>query len=193
MLIPDSDNHTPQTAVVRATLDGIDVEIDFLHFVKGVHSTSLEKQAVELVLDIRMSDGRDATLHLPIMHPLHCMQSRLANVIELGRHTDLARRQLEASPIVLREYLSESLDDGAHRHVTGVLSALGTYLLSDPNGRKAHRVMQNDPLLVLKHFTGDQRLDERWRQKSLAPMLGRIHRKRIAWRLMGQLIRDHDA
>ena len=163
--IPRADDHTPQTAVVSATIDGQEIEIDFLWHVKGVDPTSLEKQAVEIRLTVRVG-GKIGELRVPIMHPLHCMQSRIANVVDLHRDTDLSRRQLEALPIVLREYLSEALDDGGHRHVTGVLQALHGYLLSDPTGRKAHKAMENDPAAILDHFQDDERLDARWRQLS---------------------------
>jgi len=109
------------------------------------------------------------------------LPSRLANVIELGRNDDLARRQLEASPIVLREYLSEMLDAGYLKHVTGVLQVLKDYLVSDPNGRKAHKVMANDPAAILESFQDDERLDERWRANSLASMRRTIATKRTAW------------
>jgi hypothetical protein len=92
------------------------------------------------------------------------MQSRLANVVALHRNTDLAHRQLEASSIVLREYLAETFTAGGHRHVTSVLQALHDYLLTDPIGRKARKVMKNDPAAIFAYFQGDERLGERWRK-----------------------------
>ncbi|WDF73617.1 hypothetical protein [Novosphingobium sp. KACC 22771] len=188
LLIPDADDHTPQTAIVRAVVDGRMIEVDFLWNVKGVKTQSLKGQAVELRLTVRRADGV-GELRIPIMHPFHCLQSRLANVIELGRNDDLARRQLEASPIVLREYLSEMLDGGHLKHVIGVLQALKDYLVSDPNGRKAHKVMANDPAAILDNFQNDERLDERWRANSLASMRQTIATKRTAWaRLADRLL-----
>lgn len=183
VLIPDADDHTPQTAIVQATIDDQEITIDFLWHIKGVDQASLERQAVEMILKVKVGD-QNGELRIPIMHPLHCMQSRLANVIELHRGTDLAHRQLEASPIVLREYLSEVLKDGGHKHVTTVLQALYTYLLSDPNGRRAHKRMTNDPADILMHFQADNRLDQRWREKSLVPMCQKITNRRSAWGAM---------
>lgn len=179
LLIPDSDDHTPQTAIVQATIGEQDIEIDFLWHIKGVEASSLEKQAVEMRLTVRIGE-RTGELRIPIMHPFHCLQSRLANVVDLGRNTDLARRQLEASPIVLREYLCEILDAGGQKHVTGVLQALYDYLISDPNGRKAHREMKNDPADILDRFQDDERLDERWREKSLRSMRRTLAERRSA-------------
>lgn len=178
--IPQGDDHTPQTAIVRAKIGDQEIEIDFLHHVKGVQAPNLEKQAVEMILTVRTSAHR-GDLRIPIMHPLHCMQSRLANVVDLNRTQDLALRQLEASPIVLREYLSEMLDAQAHKHVTGVLQVLHDYLLTDPTGRKAHRVMKNDPARIFDHFKDDERLDERWRRHSLSSMRSKIEDRRTAW------------
>ncbi|WP_341896752.1 hypothetical protein [Sphingobium sp. YR657] len=183
LLIPHSDDHTPQTAIVQATIAGQDVEIDFLWHVKGVDTASLEKQAVEVRMTVR-AGSRAGQMLVPIMHPLHCMQSRLANVVTLHRHTDLARRQLEASPIVLREYLFEVLASGGHRHVTSVLQGLSDYLLSDPVGRKAHKEMKNDPAAIFARFQHDDRLDERWREKSLAAIRQKIADRREAWHMM---------
>lgn len=177
---PTADDHTPQTAIVTAEIQGERVEIDFLHHVKGVQDDSLQKQAVQLVLTVRAGD-RAGTLNIPIMHPLHCMQSRLANVVELRRDTDLAKRQLEAAPVVLAEYLSERLDAGGAKHVTGVLQSLHKWLLTDPTGRKAHHHMRNDPVRILDRFIEDTRLDERWRKLSLKPMRDQIMERRTAW------------
>ncbi len=138
------------------------------------------KQAVELLLTVHLDD-RSGELRVPIMHPLHCLQSRLANVVDLGRRSELARRQLEASPIVLREYLSEMLDRGGHKHVTGVLSSLATYLLMHPTGKTAHREMSNDPARILDRFQDDARLDARWRELTLKRMRKKIAGRRTAW------------
>lgn len=187
--LPAGDNHTPQTAIVKAVVDEQNVEIDFLYHVKGVRSASLEKQAVEIVLTVRVG-GKVGDLHVPVMHPLHCLQSRLANVIELGRRTDLAKRQLEASSIVLREFLSERLADSGHKHVVGVLQALHDYLLTDATGKKAHREMENDPAAILDFFQDDDRLDDRWRQMSLRSMREKIADRRTAWGMMRARIRQ---
>ncbi|MAO03334.1 MAG: hypothetical protein CL804_02210 [Citromicrobium sp.] len=155
----------------------------------GVDDVKLKKQAIQIRMNVRMAEGT-AELHVPIMHPFHCLQSRLANVIQLERETDLAYNQLNASPIVLREFLFEQLDSGQSRHVTGVLQALYDYLSSDIVGRKAHKHMRNDPSAVLDTFQNDERLDERWREKSLRSMRASLKSKRTAWGMMAERIKD---
>ena len=163
-----------------ATLEGQPVEIDFIGHVKGVDDDMLTRQAVELRMTVRLPQGRTGELVVPIMHPLHCLQSRLANVADLERKDQLARNQLEASPIVLRAYLDELLGEGKHKHVTGVLQSLHDYLKRDVTGRKAHLHMANDPAAILDAFRDDERLDRRWREKTLASMVRAIQSKRAA-------------
>lgn len=185
--IPQPDDATPQSAVVEAVIDGRKIEIDFLTHVLGVKSPALEKSAVELILQVRTDHGVGA-LAVPIMHPLHCLQSRIANVIRLGRRHDVALRQLEASPIVLREYISETLDEGEHREATATLERLFEYLRSDIDGKQAHKVMQRDPATILDHFAEDERIDICYREKTLTNMRAQLAGRRSAWGRMKALI-----
>lgn len=179
--VPSMNDATPQTAIVEAKIAGRDIQIDFLGHVKGVKASKLERAAVELVLDVRTSEGI-GTIQIPIMHPLHCFQSRLSNVFSLGRRDDTSKRQLEASPIILREYISETLDEGEHREATATLELLFEHLRSDEAGRQAHRIMKNDPLETIKHFADDERIDPRYRQHTLANMIDELaRRRRGAW------------
>lgn len=185
--IPQPGDATPQSAIVEAVIDGRKIEIDFLTHVLGVKSPALEKSAVELVLQVRTDQGV-GTLAVPIMHPLHCLQSRVANVIRLGRRHDVALRQLEASPIVLREYISETLDEGEHREATATLERLFEYLRSDIDGKQAHKVMRRDPASILDHFAEDPRIDIRYRENTLANMRTQLAERRSAWGRMKALM-----
>jgi len=167
MRTPSADHMTPQSALVTAEIDGRTVEIDFLTHVLGVKSPNLENAAAELVMQVRTGNGI-GTLSVPIMHPLHCLQSRLANVVTLGRKDAVSKRQLEAAPIVVREYISETLGEGEHSEATATLERLFDYLRSDPVGRQAHVVMRNDPATIFDVFADDARIDERYRQYTLS-------------------------
>lgn len=96
-------------------------------------------------------------------------------MITLGRNYDVAKRQLNAAPIVLREYISEALGDGSDpnrtRVATSVLKSLDAYLQTDIVGRRLHMRMKNNPLGVIRAFEGDPRLDERYREKQLKRMI----------------------
>jgi hypothetical protein len=185
--IPTMDDATPQSAIVEATIDGHDIEIDFLTHVLGVDDAGLKKAAVNIVLQVCTAEGI-GILKVPIMHPFHCLQSRIANVVTLHRKQDIARRQLEASPIVLREYINEMLTAGDHREATDTLERIFEYLRSDVVGRGAHRIMKNDPATLLDYFAEDERIDVRYRENTLANMQRQLANRRTAWGRMKSII-----
>lgn len=169
VLVPGSDDATPESAVVVADVAGVEIRIDFLKWIKGVPVKALEDSAVELILPVQAAGG-PAELALPIMHPLHCLQSRIANVVELGRRDDVAIRQLAAAPVVVREYVSEMLDMGEQAEATRTLQRLFEHLRSDINGRVAHRHALRDPAETIDHFAADERLDRRYRVHNIPEM-----------------------
>jgi hypothetical protein len=182
VLYPDMDNQTPQTAIVLAQLDGHEIEIDFLGHVLGVRPKALQDEVVELIVPYR-HDGEteERQVAIPIMHPLHCLQSRITNIIVLGRGDDTAARQAEAAPVVLREYISQALDQGDHQEATRTLQGLFAFLSRDPNGRKAHLHVKRDPITLLRQFAEDHRIDERYREKILGNAVRKIQQQRTAW------------
>jgi hypothetical protein len=177
LMVPEFGDATPQTAVVRAIVDGRAVEIDFLSNVLGVAPKSLVDEAVELVVPVR-TEGGAGTMAIPVMHPLHCLQSRVANAITLRRNDDTSIRQLNAAPIVLQCYIDELLADGDAREARHTLQALFDYLDRDILGRQAHRVMAEDPARIIDAFRSDKRLDIRFRWFNLRAMSRRIARRR---------------
>lgn len=167
---PSMDDSTPNSAIVRATVLGRPIEIDFLWNIAGPPADKLAKQMVAIDYPMRGA-GDGTTLPIGVMHPLHCLQSRAANVITLGRRDDTAKRQLDAAPIVLREYVSEALgsEPDVHRArvAASVLKALGAYLTSDPVGVRLHQRSQNNPLDIIRSFRDDPRFDQRFREHQL--------------------------
>ncbi|HEX8416598.1 MAG TPA: hypothetical protein VF641_03250 [Methylobacterium sp.] len=185
VLVPSRDDATPQSAIVVAELGGEKIQIDFLKYIKGVPVRALADSAAELVLTIHTAAG-PSELALPVMHPLHCLQSRIANVVELKREDDVAARQLAAAPIVVREYISEMLDAGDHPEATRTLQRLFEHLRSDINGRVAHRHAGRDPAEIIDHFASDERLDARYREHNIAEMQAVLRRKKcIVARMTG--------
>lgn len=167
-----------------ANVAGEDIQIDFLKYVKGVPVKALEASAVELVLPVHTAHGL-GELALPVMHPLHCLQSRIANVVDLKRTDGVATRQLEAAPIVVREYVSEMLDNGEDAEATRTLQRLFEHLRSDINGRRAHRHAERDPAEIIDHFANDERLDSRFRKHNIPEMQRMLKKKKgIVGRLL---------
>ena len=181
---PAFDDHTPQTAIVEAQIHGKPIQIDFLSNVLGVRPNAIENGVVEILFPA--VHGETArTVAIPVMHPLHCLQSRIANLITLGRRDDTAKRQAEAASIVLREYIADVLYEGDHREATRTLQELFHFLSRDIVGRKAHRIVERDPLTVMQAFVDDPRIDARYREKILGPAIAKIERKRT---ILGKLL-----
>lgn len=178
VLVPEAGDHTPNQAVVVAEIGGRKVAVDFLAHVIGVQAPQLEKAAVEIVVPIKQAGFADE-LVIPIMHPLHCLQSRVANVITLGRTDPVAMRQLAAAPHVLRAYIEESLESGEAAEARAVLKALYRYLTSDVTGRACRKLPMIDPATIITGFIDDTRLDWRFRWFNLRSMRRKLHRKSI--------------
>jgi hypothetical protein len=174
---PTPDDMTPHTAIVTADVAGQHLIIDFIDTVLGVQPNRLEKRALEITAPIKI-DGETGTLLIPVMHPLHCFQSRIANRFTLRRSDDLAERQLQASVYVVREYLREMLSNGQVDEAIATIRDLFGYLKSDVNGRKAWSVLKFDPISIFGELSADPRLDERYRGKTVKPMVERLKRVR---------------
>ncbi len=177
--VPPLGDATPSTAVVTATINGRVVQIDFISSVLGVSARKLESSVAEIVVPMRSDEG-EKLLSIPLMHPLHCLESRIANVLHPAtkRRDDTAMRQLHAAPIVLREYIEEAINDGDLREVNACFQELFKYLRSDIIGRKAHAQTPVDPLDVIRHFVSDLRFDERYRMYNLTRMIEHVEDRR---------------
>jgi hypothetical protein len=66
---------------------------------------------MSLPVELTTVDGRCAALR--VMHPLHCLISRAANVADLTDYqNDHGRRQLQAAIACMRAFLEEQLESG---------------------------------------------------------------------------------
>jgi hypothetical protein len=75
---------------VVTTADG--VEIDFVHTPRGVPVRSLKERSVSFP-------------ELRVMHPIHVMASRVANVVQIPRADVHSLKQLRASVFIVREFI----------------------------------------------------------------------------------------
>ena len=174
---PEIDDATPHTAIVEADFQGQHLIIDFLGAVLGVEPEAMERRAVNLSVPMTLH-GEPGHILIPVMHPVHCLQSRVANVLTLKRHTLLAERQLNASPIIVREYVKEMLDAGGLKEVHRTIRELFEYFRSSPEGRRSLRDFRHDPLATFEMLRCDNRLDSRYREKTIQPMIDRLKRVR---------------
>lgn len=176
--LPDIGDATFQTAAVEAEVNGVHIQIDFLNHVLGI-SRGIEAGVVDLIIPYTQG-GAKATVTVRLMHPLHCLQSRVANIIKLRRTDEIARRQAEAAPIVLRAFIADALADGDQQAATDTLQALFKYLRRDYYGRDAHKILSHDPLEIIRHFSDDERIDTRYRSNNMVAMLAEVARHRNA-------------
>lgn len=175
--IPDIGDATPNSAVVTAEINGKQITIDFIHSVLGVQPRDL--RVTELVVPARTAD-RDVALTIPVMHPIACLMSRVANILSpaTARRDGVAMRQVQAAPIVVREFISEALKDGDIDEAHSCLQRLYVYLRSNQYGRRAHVDVPIDVLDVIRYFADDNRLDARYRENNIQSILRRIEARR---------------
>lgn len=182
--IPDPDDHTPSSGVIDLGDAGRDEErVDFVSYVQGP-GDRVSKAAVTINIENPFGEPGD-TIPVRIMHPVHCLESKLANRVTLGRTSVPAQTQLEATVPILREFVSEMLDAGkgdhrstAARMAVDALNHLAHYLRSDPIGKQADKFMARDPLSILRHFADDDRLPLRFREYNIAKPIVRIEQTR---------------
>lgn len=179
-------------AVVALDEGDRQTSIDFLNYVLGTKPADVIKHAVEFEVpvpeDDRQGDGRPDVIRFRVMHPLHVLQSRIANVekLEAGAppHSSTSnatpprprRRQANAAPIILREYVEDRLREGDRKEAQGTLLQLAYWLRHE--GARSHLSTDNDPLRILRDFEADVRLDERWLRFNLAPAVAGVERSR---------------
>lgn len=177
---PTSDDHSPQTAVINAVVQGTKVEIDFLWNIMGPPKDDLASKTVKVEYPL-IVDGVAGAVTLKIMHPLHCLQSRASNIVSLGRKDDVSKRQLNAAVLVLRAHISEVLETAASsenrsgiKAAQAILGDLTHYLTKDMVGVQVHKKTAINPIEIVKAFRDDERLDQRFRDNQIHNMIEQI-------------------
>lgn len=164
---PLPGDHTPNAALFLGELGGRAIQIDFMDGVLGVKDEALRRMAVTI-------EGRSQSgdiIAIPLMHPLHCFQSRVANIDLLSRRDPVSIRQARGSVFVLRAFIDELLDRQETRAAQDVLRDLFYTLKQTYFGGWTHRQLDLRPDDVLAAFQDDSRLDPRWRQHQLSKFI----------------------
>lgn len=172
---PGPDDHTPNSAVVEAKINSEQVQIDFLDHVSGVSDEEIGKRVIEVAMP--SFDG-SRSITITLMHPLHCLQSRVANYYRHGRRDPVALLQVDAAPLILAEFIDEMLNANDLAEVNATLAGLFHWLRSDEFGRKAHMICRPDPLEILRRLSAEPRLDSRFRKKTLVSRVAQIESRR---------------
>lgn len=101
--LPDLSDSTPNSGKVIAKINEKNIEVDFLEYTPPVTSSEIKKFRATFSEKI---NGRDVRFH--VMHPLHCLQTRLWNVYgPLKRKDRLSMNQLRVSICVLHSFIQD--------------------------------------------------------------------------------------
>jgi hypothetical protein len=94
------DDATPNTGLVTFTYGGEEHEIDFLDRPHGIERADVERMAITVRTSAEGSSFR-------VLSPVLCMESRVCNTSLAGYTSEHALRQLRASIICAREFLTD--------------------------------------------------------------------------------------
>jgi hypothetical protein len=175
--------NSPNSAMVRASINGKDLIIDFMNGVLGVKNNELRRgvSVIEVEADV---DGKAIVAEIAVLHPILCLKSRVANMLSplLKRRDNFAWAQLQSAVIVVQRHIDDALGRGDWNEAHECLSALFRYLRSDEFGKKADKELNTDILDIIRAFQNDDRIDRRYRGFQLKPMIARIEKRRTGRR-----------
>jgi hypothetical protein len=185
--LPETDRLTPNTALVKAIINGREIRIDFLKEVLGVTDRELQRGISEIALQGQDEHGTEVEVHVRLIHPVVCLKSRVANILSPAtRRTDaIALGQLSAALIIVRCFIDDALQTGQRQdwlEARQCFSSLFAYIRSHEYGRRAHLNTPADILDVIKAFRSDSRIEGRYRHHQLEGMIEMIERRRTAMR-----------
>jgi hypothetical protein len=172
--LPDPGAITPNAAKIIFHDHGGDREIDVMRDVLGVDPAEIKNLAVRIELRDQATGGPSG-IFFRVMHPLHCLESRIVKIRALKIDTEHSRGQLKASVLCLREYLRTLLDLGEVREVLTLQEELFRYLTKKLHGRRIAAETGIDPFDAV--LTGEP-LPEAFRTKRYPQMRRKLARIR---------------
>jgi hypothetical protein len=130
------DMNTPNTAMVRASINGKELVVDFMHGVLGIKQREVHRGASIIEVEATL-EGKNAVVQVVILHPVLCLKSRIANMLHpaLKRRDSFAWAQLRAAFIIVQRHIEESLAAVDWTETHECLQALFRYLRSDEFGK----------------------------------------------------------
>ncbi len=161
--------HTLTGVAIFLDNEGHERRLDVLASIYGMNSDDIRQTAIEAELLVE----DDRLVHVWVMHPERCMESRVHNSALSNKQTDLAWRQLRASILCARAFSQLLLDERGEAAVRDVLK------LNEP----IFRFAQQDRCSALASDRGidafdavldDERLPDQFRTVRLPQMQDRI-------------------
>lgn len=168
--LPGIDRHTPSAGIVNfKDSQGNDRILDIVTDPYGMRRREVVKHA----LRVEYRPGAEAAVHFRVMNPIHCMQSRVHNVVGLHKDDAHGLRQLEASIPCAREFLGMLLAEERvdlsrrRRQVMAWNTAIYRFAKSDRDAQAIYRRRGIDPFdaVLLDDRLGDRFSEEgygRW-------------------------------
>jgi hypothetical protein len=145
-----------------------------IDFLRQVYGLDLE-EVFDMAIGVDAPDQNETTF-FRVMHPVHCLESRISNVGGLpGYQTELALAQAHASILCAREYLRDRLDEGAVRPVLRLNERIYRFAYYNDHActvLKKYGIDAFDAVLV------DDRLPEAFRTKRYPQMRSSLDKRR---------------
>jgi hypothetical protein len=163
--LPGIDRHTPSAGIVNfRDSHGNDRILDIVTDPYGMR----RREVVRHALRVEYRPGAADPVHFRVMNPVHCMQSRVHNVVGLHKDDAHGLRQLGASIPCAREFLRTLLDQEdvdlalRRRRVMNWNQRIYRFTRSDHDAQALYRAFDIDPFDAI--LVDDGRLGDRFRQ-----------------------------
>jgi hypothetical protein len=160
-LFPDPHHLTPNAGIVQfQDADGHERILDVITSPFGLNKRDVVEEAVHVLYE---SPGSEP-VHFWVMNPVHCMQSRVKNVIGLKQRSRHSLRQLRVSIPCAREFLrtllaQEQVDLAARRRRVMVWNQrIYRFARSDREAQALFRDLGIDPFAAV--LAEDERLSQ---------------------------------
>lgn len=164
------EERTPLTGVaIFLDTEGHERRLDVMASVYGMNSEDIRQTAIEAELLI---DG-DRQVHVWVMHPERCMESRVHNSVLPNKQTDLAWRQLRASILCAHAFSQLLLDERGEAAVRDVLK-LNERIFSFAQAERCSKLASDRGIEAFDAVLDDERLPEKFTTVRLPQMQDRI-------------------
>jgi hypothetical protein len=171
-------DRTPLTGVaIFLDSEGHERRLDVMASIYGMNSDDIRRTAIEAEL---LVDG-DRQVHVWVMHPERCMESRVHNSALSNKQTDLAWRQLRTSILCAHAFSQLLLDERGEGAVRDVLK-LNERIFRFAQEDRCSKLADDRGIEAFDAALDDERLPEKFRTVRLPQMQDRIRALRAQLR-----------
>ena len=173
--LPNIDDHaTPNAAKIIFHDHGVALEIDVMRDTLGVRPEEIREMAIPVELRDRQTGAPTGT-SFHVMHPVHCMESRVYKVLVLNQNTTHATKQLRASVLCAREFIQALLGTGRIRDALRLQERIFRFVMADHHGQRISAAVGIDPFDAVVR---SEALPEAFRSKRYPQMQSALAKKR---------------